>query len=49
MVLISIPETKTNNPRKLVVEGEFYKICKQYQKFRPAECVSDQFFFVPAK
>lgn len=43
MVLTSISETRNNVPQKFVVEGEFHKIFKQYQEFRPAECVSDQF------
>lgn len=43
-MLIDIPETKTDKPRKFAVMGHFYNIVKKYMALRPPDYVDKEFF-----
>lgn len=44
MVIVKIPDTKTNKPRSFVVTKHLYPYYKKYSSLRPANTESDRFF-----
>lgn len=44
LLLIKLPDTKTNIERNFVVRNEYVEIIKQYQNLRPSNTATDRFF-----
>lgn len=44
MIVVKIPRTKNDVPRKFTVDGDFYEIIKKYEALRPENVKNDRFF-----
>ena len=42
--IIDVPDTKTGNPRKFVVDQKLSRFIQDYMKLRPKNTTTDRFF-----